>query len=100
MELDTVKIPLENLLRDSLIMVKEKAMKHSISLTPCFREIPATIRADERKLKQILYNLLSNAVKFTPDGGKVELEVEEKEEQGIHFKVRDTGIGLTENRLG
>ena len=99
MELDATEIPLENLLRDSLIMVKEKAMKHSISLTPRFQEIPATIWADERKLKQILYNLLSNAVKFTPDGGTVELEVEGKEEQGIHFKVRDTGIGMAEKDL-
>ena len=95
-DLEVSEIPLENLLLDTLIMVKEKAMKHSISLTPRFQKIPATIWADERKLKQILYNLLSNAVKFTPDGGKVELEVQRLDGQGIKITVSDTGIGLSE----
>ena len=96
MDLEVSEIPLENLLLDTLIMVKEKAVKHSISLTPRFQEIPATIWADERKLKQIIYNLLSNAVKFTPDGGKVELEVQRLDGQGIKITVSDTGIGLSE----
>jgi signal transduction histidine kinase len=38
--------------------------------------IPETIRADERKLKQILYNLLSNAVKFSQEGGEIRLSAE------------------------
>jgi signal transduction histidine kinase len=99
MELEIQEIPLDRLVRDSLNMVREKAIKHRIKLTTQFREIPLTIKADERKIKQILYNLLSNAVKFTPDGGAVELAVEGKEEQGIHFKVRDTGIGMAEKDL-
>ncbi len=37
-------------------------------------EIPETIVADERKLKQIVFNLLSNAVKFTPQQGTVHIE--------------------------
>jgi hypothetical protein len=99
MELEAFEIPLEDLLRDSLNMVMENAMKHSISLTSHFLEIPATIRADERKIRQILYNLLSNAVKFTPDGGKVELKARELDGQLIRITVSDTGIGLTETDL-
>ena len=64
---------LRKLLENSLIMIKEKALKHGISLSHHINGIPETITADERKLKQIIYNLLSNAVKFTPDGGEIRL---------------------------
>ena len=52
-------------------MVKEQALKHGIHLSTDIGGIPEIIRADERKLKQVIYNLLSNAVKFTSHGGKV-----------------------------
>jgi signal transduction histidine kinase len=60
-----------SVLERSLSMVKEKVLKHGIQLTTQLDDIPRTIFADERKLKQIFYNLLSNATKFTPDGGKI-----------------------------
>ncbi len=63
------------LLGNSLIMIKEKAMKHGIRLSYHIDDsIPEIITADERKLKQVMYNLLSNAVKFTQDGGEIRLE--------------------------
>ena len=99
MNLEASEIPLEGLLRDSFNMVKEKALKHGIALTPGFQDLPESIRADERKLKQILYNLLSNAVKFTPDGGRVELEARGLDGQGVEITVSDTGIGLPEADL-
>ncbi|MEE9194350.1 MAG: HAMP domain-containing sensor histidine kinase, partial [Alphaproteobacteria bacterium] len=46
--------------------------------------IPA-LRADARKLKQILVNLLSNAIKFTPAGGKVTLKIWSSAESGHVF---------------
>ena len=61
------------LLQNSLVMVKEKAIKHGIELVTDFDGIPEYIHIDDRKFKQVLYNLLSNAVKFTPDGGRVSL---------------------------
>ena len=62
------------ILESSLIMIKEKAMKHNIKLSTHVDGIPETITADERKFKQVLYNLLSNAVKFTPVSGELDLE--------------------------
>ena len=99
MDLETSEIPLEGLLRDSLNMVKEEALKHRIALTPSFQEIPLAIRADERKLKQVLYNLLSNAIKFTPDGGAVLLTARGLNGQGVEITVKDSGIGLKQGEL-
>jgi len=72
-ELELNEVNLKEILGNSLNMIKEKAMKHSIELSPDIDNIPQTIRVDERKLKQVMYNLLSNAVKFTADGGKINL---------------------------
>jgi signal transduction histidine kinase len=75
LELDITDVDLDQLLKNSLIMFKEKALKHHIEISIRGDSIPSKIRADERKIKQIIYNLLSNAVKFTNDGGKVLLIV-------------------------
>jgi len=73
LELLPSTVELRPLLENTLVMIKEKALKHGIDLVTDFDGITETIRADERKLKQILYNLLSNAAKFTPNGGKIRL---------------------------
>ena len=73
LELEPTEVSLKALLENSLVMIKEKAMKHGIQLSTDIEGIPETIIADERRLKQIVYNLLSNAVKFTPKGGKIRL---------------------------
>ena len=99
MNLEAKEIALGSLLQDSFNMVKEKALKQHITLTPRFEAIPETIQADERKLKQILYNLLSNAVKFTPDGGRVELKARGLNGRGVEISVSDTGIGVPEADL-
>ena len=74
LDLELSDVELMLVLKNSLVMIKEKAMKHGISLTSTTDSIPDTIKADERKLKQIIYNLLSNAVKFTDDGGKIAVD--------------------------
>jgi len=73
-DLDLSDFNLESLLLRSLVMVKEKALKHRMELSTKIDGIPEIITADERKVKQIVYNLLSNAVKFTPDGGNIGLK--------------------------
>ncbi len=53
------------------------------------------LRADERKLKQVLINLLSNAVKFTPAGGRVTVSATFDRQAGLRLAVSDTGIGIS-----
>ncbi|QSJ20716.1 PAS domain S-box protein [Nostoc sp. UHCC 0702] len=56
-------------------------------------ELPVGIRADEKRLRQVLINLLSNAIKFT-DRGSVNFIISYAAEGKIRFEVRDTGIGI------
>ncbi len=58
------------------------------------REVPASLWADEQRLKQVVLNILSNAVKFTPEGGTVTVELNTKPDYGIVVKVIDNGIGM------
>jgi PAS domain S-box-containing protein len=73
MDLELREVPLRVLLEGSLIMVKEKALRHGIELVTELEGLPEVMEGDERKLKQVVFNLLSNAVKFTPDGGRIVL---------------------------
>ena len=108
-ELDVSKVHIRPLLENSLVMIKEKAMKHRIELSTDLDGIPEIVIADERKLKQIVYNLLSNALKFTTDGGHIALYArmaESKEANGagqvsqhLQISVSDSGIGLEKGDL-
>lgn len=64
-------------------------------------EVPDWIDADATAIKRVLINLVGNAIKFT-ERGSVEFEVEKRQEGGgpvLWVRVRDTGIGLTEETL-
>jgi PAS domain S-box-containing protein len=65
---------------------------------PSSPELPIGIRADEKRLRQVLINLLSNAIKFT-DEGTVTFIVTFATEGKIRFEVRDTGTGIAQDQL-
>ncbi|OUL35812.1 hypothetical protein BV372_09475 [Nostoc sp. T09] len=67
--------------------------RHQLAL-----ELPVAIRADEKRLRQVLINLLSNAIKFT-DAGSVTFTISYASEGKIRFEVRDSGIGIVPEKL-
>ena len=77
-----------------LMLVNERAENAGLTLETEIADDLPPLRADERKLKQILINLLSNAVKFTPEGGTVTTRVWCHRDDGYVFQVADTGIGI------
>jgi len=64
--------------------------------------IPSMVKSDPTRFRQVLTNLIGNAPKFT-ESGEIELSLDVEEEKDdkikIHAKIRDTGIGIPEDRL-
>ncbi|WP_439555278.1 response regulator, partial [Dyadobacter sp.] len=80
--------------------IQKKGVEFLLNLAP---SLPRFAWVDEIRLKQVLLNLLSNAAKFT-DRGEIELSVTPvgpagPMHQAIRFSVRDTGIGIREDRV-
>jgi signal transduction histidine kinase len=75
LEVDTTPTYLPEILEGILILLREKAITHGISITLESGTLPDTILLDVRKTKQALFNVVSKAVALTPDGGQVQLTV-------------------------
>jgi two-component system, sensor histidine kinase len=105
LEAGTMKLALEAvevgpLCRGSLGVITPEARKKKLEVELVVEDAACVVRAEERRLKQILINLLSNAVKFTPEGGRIGLEVSRDEARGVvHLVVSDTGIGIHSDQL-
>ena len=75
------------------MLVRERAQRREIKMSRTIESGIALVRADERKVKQVLLNLLSNALKFTPEGGRIDLHA--KVQDGFaQISVADTGVGI------
>ena len=94
LDLDEEDIDVAMTIGSCMVLVKERARNGGVRLKTDLPDGLPALRADKRKLKQILVNLLSNAVKFTPAGGEVTLKTWWRPESGYVFQVIDTGIGI------
>lgn len=93
-------IPVSDLINEALDSIKAKAAKQNIVLKKEFDPQLEFIKADRRKINQILFNLLSNAVKFSKkEDGTVTITTK-KEGDMARFSVSDTGIGIKEEDMG
>ena len=76
-QLETTDVSIANLCHNSLLSIKKLALKKQIQLR---LELPdylkhTNIQVDDRRFRQVLHDLLSNAVKFTPQSGRITLDV-------------------------
>ena len=79
---------------DSVIsLLDAKAAAKTIAMQNRLPQNLRPIKADRDRLSQILVNVLDNAVKFTPEGGRITMEAEERGDQVV-LKISDTGIGI------
>jgi two-component system, sensor histidine kinase ChiS len=54
---------------------------------------------DPDKMEKVFYNLMSNAFKFTPENGRISLTLKVVKNEQVTITLKDTGIGIPENRL-
>jgi len=94
-ELQEEIFDIADLTDEAMRMLKPQAAKAGLRLlNEVAPELPL-LRADRRRIKQILINLASNAIKFTPDGGEVRVAAH-RTATGLTLSVSDTGIGIAE----
>ena len=93
MELELTDFDLPQAIQNALTLVRERALRREITLHHVIDDRVASIRADGRKVKQVLLNLLSNAIKFTPEGGRIEVRAAPAD-GAVEVSVADTGIGI------
>lgn len=95
MELNIAIVSIEQVCRTCLRLIQQEAARKRLIISASMDTSIGIMRADERRLKQILLNLLNNAVKFTPAGGQLGLEVgSDGPHDHVSFTVWDTGIGI------
>jgi PAS domain S-box-containing protein len=102
LELDSIDFDVRELTEEVAELLASRAYAKGIELA-CHveEEVPALVRGDPGRLRQVLTNLVGNAVKFT-ERGEVAITVRlassapaREGEFVLHFSVRDTGIGIT-----
>src|SRR5205807_229141 len=115
LELERQAFDLRECLESALDLLAARATEKGLDLAYLLDDqVPAAMYGDVTRLRQILVNLLSNAVKFTGEGEVViSVEARRKEEgvgahtqewnggsvYKVHFAVRDTGIGISEEGM-
>ena len=104
MDIELHPFDLPECVESALDLVSTRSAEKRLDTAYVFEgDVPAAVRGDVTRLRQVLLNLLSNAVKFT-DRGEVVLSVSSRpagnDDVEITFAVRDTGIGLSDESMG
>jgi PAS domain S-box-containing protein len=99
LELESLPLKLRSCMEEAVSMCSQTASSKRIELVCDLADgVPEWVTGDALRLRQILANLVSNAVKFTTKGEVVLMAIPAAPGQ-INFSVRDTGIGIPEDRL-
>jgi signal transduction histidine kinase/DNA-binding NarL/FixJ family response regulator/streptogramin lyase len=103
LELNSADVHVPSLLAGIANIIRIRAEQKGLQFVlDAARDLPEGVRADERRLRQVLLNLLDNAVKFT-EHGKVVLQVNklsaDSSEARLRFEVADTGVGMSPEQL-
>jgi signal transduction histidine kinase/CheY-like chemotaxis protein len=97
LELERIEFALRETIEETIEIFAGRAYAKGLELG-CVIEssVPAAVRGDPMRLRQVLINLVGNAIKFT-DSGEIIVRVKALDDAGqLRFEVTDTGIGITQ----
>ena len=96
-------VALDEMVASVVAAFAPQAHKRTIAIE--IHAVPLLAIGDRRQIRQVLWQLVSNAVKFTPDSGRIDIEVKlgpinaTERRRGAHVVVRDSGIGIPGEQL-
>ncbi len=95
LELENQPFLIDEAIASVINLFAPKAAEKQIELVADLAEdLPTSVTGDATRLRQVLFNLVGNAIKFTARG-EVTLHVHRADGGGLHFRVSDTGIGIS-----
>jgi len=102
LELDSIPFDLRERLGETLKPLGDAARQKNLGLRyDVHPDVPGAVVGDPNRIRQILTHLIRNAIKFT-ERGEVSLRVEEESHEDavtcLHFMVKDTGVGIPEDK--
>ncbi len=103
MEMENIDFDLRITVESTIDILAVKAHEKGLELS-CFIEpgVPSLLKGDPGRLQQVLVNLIGNAIKFTNNGEvgiRVTMVEETESHTAVRFDVRDTGIGISPERV-
>jgi signal transduction histidine kinase len=99
LNLTFASISLNDLTQQCVGIMQPQASRARIIIRTAITKTLPQIVADERSLRQIVINLLANSIKFTGPGGQVIVSTAVSDSGEIILRVRDTGVGMTEQDI-
>lgn len=99
LEFHEENVAVDEVLGDAVRLIAPRADLRSVDISVSLPDALPALRADARRLQQILLNLLSNATKFSDEGGTVSLAVRANDDASMSFDISDQGIGMSEQEL-
>jgi PAS domain S-box-containing protein len=104
LELESIPFDLPKVVHATATLLAVRARERHLELTVDVPpDVPQMVRGDPTRVRQVLMNLIGNAIKFTEEG-EVDVSASVIQRDGeravVQFRVRDTGIGISQEQLG
>jgi hypothetical protein len=98
LRLDPRPIDLRPVIEAAITVARPAADAKSIKVEAALEALAGPVLGDPDRLQQVVWNLLSNSVKFAPEGGRVQVRLEQRDSSAL-VSVKDNGCGISKEFL-